>query len=390
MRTGIRPLVIAALLGGLSAAGDSTSAIGTPAAIRQAPEPVIPIEGLDPVLLLRGEERQGKLEIAAEHDGFRYLFATDASRSAFLEDPARFAVQLNGVCARMGPDHPYCHHGQYGPGVGHPEIWAVVGGRIYLFWTLACREAFVKSPGTYLEAATPALAATDAARRRGQALIDRAVAAAGGAERLDALRSLVVSASQPVNTPFGQFPGTLTIHWLLPDRARFELEGGPLTLLQVATPGSGFVRSELKNMGRFETPMTRAQRERHIRTIRLHTDPVGILLARRLPGFQAAALEPAAGTPGDRIAVRVDDLAMTLGLDAAGRIRSMTFTGRNADGALGERVLTFDDFRPVDGLMLAHTVIGAFDGRPDSAWTWTVTSARIDEPVDPALFEQPR
>ena len=79
---------------------------------------------------------------------------------------------------------------------------------------------------------------------------------------------------------------------------------------------------------------------------------------------------------------------MTVGIDpASGRIRTMTFPGRVAHAYTGIRTLRLDNYRDVAGLVLPHKVNGRFDGKPDPEWTWTVTSIRLNEPIDPALFK---
>jgi YHS domain-containing protein len=358
----------------------------------QDPAPQIAIEGIDPVLLVRGEERQGKLEFHADYDGFRYLFVSEASQGTFLENPALYAVQLNGVCARMGPGNPFCHHALPAggpPGVGHPDIWAVVRERIYLFWTLDCRNAFVEAPDRYLEPALPALNPPDD-DLRGRALVDQAVLAAGGADRLDALTAYIATSARTMRSFLGEQTATATVHWRLPDRVRIRIEGGPVTFLAAATPDSGFVLSALKGMGRFEADMVAAQRHRYLRRLRYHTDPLGVLTARQRPDFQAIALGPGTGDSARlaRVAVHFDDVAITLGIETeSGRIRSLAFIDRNAEGEAGERLLMFDDYRVVDGLLVPHQVSGQFNGQADAEWTWTVTSVRLNEAIDPGLFD---
>jgi YHS domain-containing protein len=359
----------------------------------QDPAPWIAIEGIDPVLLVRGEERQGKLEFHADYDDFRYLFVSEASRARFLEDPALYAVQLGGVCARMGPSNPFCHHAlQTGgpPGIGHPDIWAVVRERIYLFWTANCRKAFLEAPDRYLESPPPTLTPSEKDLRRGRALVDQAVLAAGGADRLDALAAYVATSSRTMRSFVGDQPGTANVHWRMPDHVRIRFEGGPLTSVAATTPEAGFVLSVMKGMGRFEADMVAAQRNRYLRRVRYHTDPLGVLTARHLPGFQAVALEHGTGDsePLAIVAVRFDDVAITLGIEAeSGRIRSLSFIDRNSEGEAGARLLMFDDYRVVDGLLIPHKVSGQFNGQADAEWTWTVTSVRLNDAIDPLLFE---
>lgn len=138
-----------------------------------------------------------------------------------------------------------------------------------------------------------------------------------------------------------------------------------------ATPEAGFVVFALKGRGRFEADMVAAQRHRYLRRVRYHTDPLGVLTARHRPGFQAIALGPGTGdhpaglTP---VAVLFDDVTITLGIEAeSGPIRSVSFIDRDWEGEAGERLLMFDDYRVVDGLLIPHQVSGQFNGQAD-AW----------------------
>lgn len=98
--------------------------------------------GFDPVRLSAGEEVKGLEELAVEHGGYRYLFATEADRKAFLGDPARYEIQFKGACAYM------VHFGE-GPGSGDPDRFHVHKGRIYIFGTENCRDTFKESPDKY-------------------------------------------------------------------------------------------------------------------------------------------------------------------------------------------------------------------------------------------------
>ena len=71
----------------------------------------------DAVALQGGEEVTGDAGIHAEHQGVTYHFANKANRDTFLKNPDRYAMQLGGACARMGPLS----------GKGDPARWTVHG-----------------------------------------------------------------------------------------------------------------------------------------------------------------------------------------------------------------------------------------------------------------------
>ncbi|HXU08371.1 MAG TPA: hypothetical protein VN743_05190, partial [Blastocatellia bacterium] len=60
------------------------------------------LEGLDPVMLVQGKEVQGDLKISVTRGQFQYLFANAETKTTFEKDPARYEIQLEGACARMG------------------------------------------------------------------------------------------------------------------------------------------------------------------------------------------------------------------------------------------------------------------------------------------------
>ena len=132
--------------------------------------------GLDPVALAQGAQSKGSPDIYLDHFGYRYLFTSAKNREIFRADPLRHAVQMGGACGKMGPLS----------GKGSPERFFVHDGRIYLFASDSCRDRFKAEPQRYIDGPDAPPAGSDEDRRRAEALLDKAVEAAGG-ERLDRL-----------------------------------------------------------------------------------------------------------------------------------------------------------------------------------------------------------
>ena len=101
-------LVVIALLGCSTATGSA-----------QVSETVVPLEGLDPVMLSQGKEVQGDVKYKVTRGRFEYLFANAENKATFEKDPARYEIQLDGSCARMGA-----------PTTGNPDLYLVHNGRI--------------------------------------------------------------------------------------------------------------------------------------------------------------------------------------------------------------------------------------------------------------------
>lgn len=105
-----------------------------------AVEPVPALKGFDPVALADGKEVSGRSDLTATHGIYRYQFVDEANRRKFLSDPERFAIQMGGGCARMGPL----------AGLGNPDRFLVHEGRIYIFASDGCRSSFQKAPARFL------------------------------------------------------------------------------------------------------------------------------------------------------------------------------------------------------------------------------------------------
>jgi len=144
------------------------------AAWAQASAQVVEVlEGLDPVLLVQGKEAQGDLKLSVTRGQFRYLFANEANKAAFEKDPARYEIQLGGACARMGA-----------PANGIADLYTVYQGRIYIFGSGQCKTAFVAAPEKYLPPENKPMHATPEMLKKGQALLEKAVAARAGFSKL--------------------------------------------------------------------------------------------------------------------------------------------------------------------------------------------------------------
>src|ERR1044072_4431619 len=147
----------------------------------QKPEAVIPLEGLDPVMLVQGKEVQGLEKLFVIRGRFQYLFATPENKATFEKDPTRYEIQLEGTCARMGPSTG-----------GNPDLFTIYKERIYVFGSADCKKKFEATPENYLEHKEGTIlkvVAAPEAVRKGQSLIEKAVEAIGGPSKLDNLIS---------------------------------------------------------------------------------------------------------------------------------------------------------------------------------------------------------
>lgn len=372
------PALIFGLIVWLSASG---------LALTQSPaQQAVPVlEGLDPVLLIQGQEVQGKDKISVTRGRFQYLFANEENKALFEKDPRRYEIQLDGTCARMGPTS-----------LGKPDLYLVYQDRLYLFASPNCLKAFKAAPEKYLEPdedSSPKMTITVEAAKKGQALIAKAVEAIGGASKLDAMTSYQskgVSVNQMGQRTMEIKTGQIILY---PDRVRDEQAIASMgTAARVQLPGEAFMSFSQSN-GRIGLQILPEAYRAELGKQRKR-DPLVILRSRTSAGFKAASIgsDNADETPVEQVRVELDGVSTTLSIDpTTGRILRLSYRGRHSTNfVIGEVLQTFSDFRTVDGLTLPFKVIGICNGTPDPERTFNLESITINGKIDPALFEKPQ
>lgn len=346
---------------------------------QQSEAPVEALDGADPVLLVQGKDVLGKPELKVVRGRFAYLFSTPETKATFEKEPEKYEIQLNGACARMGS-----------PTGGNPSDFYVHNGRIYIFGSDECHKRFVAAPEKYLPRPVPPLPTGSSAVAAGRKLLDRAVAATGGASVVDGLTSLTEVASTSVPQRDGDVPATRTTIWRFPDSVRQELsatvQGQARKQARVITPTAAFFASGDRAfpMGDFGRTETAPVLNRHL---------IPLLRARKDGKAAAAALGRAtvAGIDVDQVRLKSRGNDVTLGIDpASGRVLTIAYMDRNPGGEVGETILILSDYRTVNGLALPFAVKALFDGKPYSGQTVAVQSIKVNTAIDPALFEAPK
>ncbi len=389
-------LALAAALGlaavlGLAAFSGAAPRLAAAQELAEAQMPVEPLEGLDPVLLIEGKEVQGDPKVVVVRDGFRYSFAGPDTRARFEREPERFAIQLHGLCARMGDTTR-----------GNPDLFLVHEGHIYVFGSPQCRELFRANPGRFLEGppARPLSETADAAaRERGRQLVEAAVAALGGAAAVDGVESFERRGKATLGS--GPDARELLSVWTyrFPGYARLEEQRPFGVLTWVVTPEEAF-----NQFGRGLYPLDDVQAASLKR--RLARDLLALLKTRREPGFAAAAV--GSGQAGDaaveRVAVTSDGLAATLGIDPrTGRVLSLAYRGRFEDGAVGEVVEEYSDFRSAGGdfrsaggdfratggLTLPFRVRTTWNGQPWPERSLVIDAIAVNRELPADTFQRP-
>lgn len=328
-------------------------------------ETVIPLEGLDPVLLAQGKEVQGDMKFTVTRGQFQYMFASAENKATFEKDPARYEIQLDGHCARMGsPTH------------GNPDLYTVHNGRIYIFGSEECQTAFKAAPEKYLEVpAPPKTPPTAEMVKRGRQLITKAAEAIGGS-KLDQLTSF-----QRTDTRGTDVKSTLLLAF--PDAVRLETIRPTFTLVSVVSPSDSFFVANNRTNAMPEDNRTALWNQ-------LTHELIVLLRARTRPDFKvASAGKTDAGQ--EFVEVELPDFTTTLGIDpGTGRVLSQTYHGRGPGGVLGEIAINYSDYRAVDGLSLPFKMAATFDGQPFPALSATVEATTINGQIDASSFQKPK
>jgi YHS domain-containing protein len=333
------------------------------AARAQAPasETVIPLEGLDPVMLSQGKEVQGDMKYKVTRGRFQYLFASAENKATFEKDPSRYEIQLDGHCARMGA-----------PTGANPDLYFVHNGRIYIFGSEECQTLFKSAPEKYLETpAAPKSPPTAEMVKRGQELIAKAVEAFGAGSKLDQLRSL-----QRTDLRGNQVKNILTVAF--PDTLRQEIVRPNFTIVSVITPSESFVMANNRTR-----PMAEDNRAAIFKDLK--RDPMFLLRARKLPDFKASL-----SSTEDSVDIELAGFSTTLRIDpGTGRVVSQTYRGRGPGGVVGQVMINYSDFRTVEGLSLPFKTAATFDGQPFPALSATVEAITVNGQIDPSTFKKP-
>lgn len=106
----------------------------------------VAIDGFDPVAYFADRApRQGRAGLELQMDGATFRFANEGNRTAFRADPAVYAPRFGGY------DPLGVGRGVASP--GHPELWQVVGDRLYLFHSEEALSEFARDPEQSIAAA---------------------------------------------------------------------------------------------------------------------------------------------------------------------------------------------------------------------------------------------
>ena len=109
-----------------------------PSAIQKG-DALVPLKGLDPVMLAKGKEVKGGEKLSVTRSGFRYLFSNAENKALFEKNPKLYEIQMGGSCPVV-------------PGAeGDPDRFVVYKERIYIFASDMCVDSFKANPEQFVK-----------------------------------------------------------------------------------------------------------------------------------------------------------------------------------------------------------------------------------------------
>lgn len=225
--------------------------------------------------------------------------------------------------------------------------------------------------------------ATEEGMSKARELISKAVDALGGAEAVDSMETFEIAGVATQSTPQGELEVNLTTTYLYPSSFRQEMATPMGSMQLVVTPDARFVNTP---GGVQDLPESQAETT----ASRFRRSPLALLKARNEPGFEATALGPeeVAGQTLELVQVDRDGELSTLGIDPeTGRLLLVRFQGPGPGGAPGQIDNLYSDYQEVGGIRYPFSTQTEFEG--EAVATFEVDTVKVDEEVDPALFEKP-
>lgn len=335
---------------------------------------------VDPVELLRGNEIPGKERLSTTHYRFRYLFANEENRAEFLDHPDIYEIQLGGACARMGPLS----------GIGKTDIYTTYNNKIYIFASEACKQTFLQDPRKVLDRPDAVPVARGDSQQQARELIRKITRAMGGAERIDSISVYQRKTRKQSEWEGKTFDAVDTVTLAFPSRIRLDHVWGDDRYTTVVTETDAWKKhpdkqftlhpqqrqaAETRYLGRNLLAILKARNE---------PDFIAVHTGRHKIDYKGDATEV------ELINVHHRGATNVLGIDPdTGRVLMQAYFGRGPDLTLGmvEKICT--DFQTLNGLVLPEEPRLRFNGEEvDPASDDEVTTA-LDISLPPAFFDRP-
>lgn len=329
----------------------------------------------DVVDLIAGKETDGREDLSVMRDAYTYRFATPENKAAFEADPERFAVQYGGACARMGALS----------GEGDPDRYSIHEGRLYIFASDACRNAFLANPPAYMEPVEPRPTPTPESAAKARSLLDRAAIAMGGNAKINAVRSMRLEENKETRRGENTYKRRSVWTAVFPDQFRYdeEWDGSPFAMIVSGDEGY-FTGSSPKIM---DESQRRALRRRFAH------EPLVIMKARSRPDFVAEYIGPTEFTRLnlEEVAVWFDGVRTVLGIEpATGRIHKVSYAGRGSRSVMGLLEFATEEHERVGEIEIARDNRAYFNGEWNENFRRVLDKIELDVEVPAEHFAPPK
>jgi hypothetical protein len=231
----------------------------------------------------------------------------------------------------------------------------------------------------------PLPAASPESEARGREVLEAAIRAMGGVEKLSSVRDLTLLSRILQVTPQGDLELTSKLYLVLPDKFRQDVIT-PFGELSLASSGGTAWQKGPQGIQEAPRPLLESMRRSLARVL------VRLLPEAREGKRTVQYLEST--TLGDRAVevVLVTDGngdAVKLFVDpSTGRVLKQAFQGMAPGRGPVEEEHLYSDFRPVQGLTVPFKVVVLQDG--EKSQERTVDSVELNVGLDPALFDRPQ
>jgi len=219
-------------------------------------------------------------------------------------------------------------------------------------------------------------------RAKAEALVDKAIAAKGGLEKLRGLKTIVVKQTLTTQTPQGDATAETSNYIQYPDRFRIVTETPNGTMVQ-ASDGKQVWMTDGRGLHDAPEPLVREFRAA------LRRDPIALLLAAKEGKLTARLLpetidkEGQGSVPLELSATDLNPIVLEVDRTTS-LIRKQSYRADAPGRPLVEE--SFSDYRPIDGIQIAFR---ASRKSGPLAVDRRVTEVKINTAVDPALFSRP-
>ena len=221
---------------------------------------------------------------------------------------------------------------------------------------------------------------SDEAIARGRDLIQRMSTKIGGNDPSE-ITSLRRSMQMKVSMGGQEMGLSEVTEGRLPDQMRLTMKTpmGDQTMVMNGDSGFAIAGGQIQDLPAAMVAEQRAGLRRELMMLALYAHDIDAV---------ASDSDIVGGEQCDNVVANIEDTGTTLCIAGDGRVLRQSYQGKNPmSGAPGKMVITYDDYRDIEGLSIPFHRNMTFEGQPlvDS----TVDGFDVNPALDPTIFEKP-